>query len=301
MKDASQPDLSTYKEEQPAELLNIINKALQSGEIEKAEDCCLRLRRLFPEAEAHPEFEIVKRHCSLGDFDALEHFMALYESQRGKEGRIIYLAAADSCLEVMDYEQALHFYQEFLHECSYKPIEQIYLNMAYCLSSISRIDDAILCLEKARKIIPRKTTTLHYLSLLHKAKGDMPKAHSLVMRALQIDPFNDDVRLELAKLEYSLNYVNEALLHLDMLISRQSHIVEALTLRGKIEYDQGEYEHSINDLNKVLAMKSDYLPACICLARTYRQIGRHDIADKLEQGVEAINDLNTTESSQRQA
>jgi len=299
MKDAPQPDLSTCKEEQPMNLLNVINKALQSGEIEKAEEYCLRLRKLLPDIEAHPEFEIVSRHCSLGDYDALNRFLALYTSQRGKEGHIIYLAAADSCLEVMEYEQALHFYQEFLREGSYTPIEQIYLNMAYCLSSLSRIDDAIVCLEKARKIIPRKTTTLHYLSLLHKAKGDMQKAHSLVMRALQIDPFNDDVRLELAKLEYSLNYVNEALLHLDMLISRQSHMVEALTLRGVIEYDQGEYEHSVNDLNKVLAMKSDYLPACICLARTYRQLGQHDIAERLEQGVEAINDLNTTESSQR--
>ncbi|MGV8121174.1 MAG: tetratricopeptide repeat protein [Candidatus Xenobiia bacterium LiM19] len=297
MKDASQPDLSTYEEEQTVNLLNIINKALQSGEIEKAEEYCLRLRKLFPDMEAHPEFEIVKQHCSIGDYDALNRFLALYTSQIGKEGQIIYLAAGDSCLEVMEYEQALHFYQKFLRDGSYAPIEQIYLNMAYCLISLSRIDDAIVCLEKARKIIPRKTTTLHYLSLLHKAKGDMQKAHSLVMRALQIDPFNDDVRLELAKLEYSLNYVNEALLHLDMLISRQSHIVEALTLRGIIECDQGEYEHSISDLNKVLAMKSDYLPACICLARTYHQLGQHDIAERLEQGVEAINDLNTTESS----
>jgi|GEM_PF-2245003 len=298
MNEASQKDLSSR--ERPEDLLNEINRALKAGEIEKAEECCLKLRKLHSIEEASPEFEIVKRHCSHGDYGALQRFLQAYIAQRGKEGGILYLAAADSFMEVKEYSQALQFYQKFLHEGSYTPIEQIYLNMAFCLSSLSRLDDAIVCLEKARKIIPRKTTTLHYLSLLHKAKGDMQKAHALVMRALQIDPFNDDVRLELAKMEYSLNYVNESLLHLDMLISRQSHLVEALTLKGMIEYDQGEYEHSLNDLNKVLALKSDYLPACICLARTYRRLGRDDLADRLEKGVESVDLLDTTETSQIQ-
>ncbi len=227
MKDALQPDLSTYKEEQPANLLSIVNNALRTGKIEKAEEYCLRLRKLFPDFEAHPEYDIVRHHCSLGDYDALLRFLTRYTSHSGNEGHLLYLAAADSCLELMEYEHALHFYQEFLKEDSSTPIEQIYLNMAYCLSSLSRIDDAILCLENARKILPGRTTMLYYLSMLYKAKGDVRKAHYFVMRAIKSDPCNDDVRLELAKLEYSLNYVEEAPLHIDMLTSGQSHTLEA--------------------------------------------------------------------------
>jgi tetratricopeptide (TPR) repeat protein len=123
------------------------------------------------------------------------------------------------------------------------------------------------------------------------SRNNYSEAYHCFVSALQKKPDYSIARFNLAKTEYALTNYHEALTHFDYLIAQGEYHIESLMFKSIIFYERGMYDQSIENLNRVIAEKPDSVEAYTYLARNFRKMKRHDMADKLEQSLAALAQL----------
>ncbi len=68
-----------------------------------------------------------------------------------------------------------------------------YYSLALLLAELERIDDAIIEMENAYKLMPSNVKVIYNLSLLHEKKGNIRKAEKTLIEGLKFNPENEDL------------------------------------------------------------------------------------------------------------
>ncbi|XP_049823681.1 uncharacterized protein LOC109606137 isoform X2 [Aethina tumida] len=123
-------------------------------------------------------------------------------------------------------------------------------------------------LRKARKEKPKSVQLYNQIGQFWRIKGDTEKAIECFRRALAVSPHNSDVLLNLARVLFALQYLDDAIYltrrSLEVLNSVKGAWQQYFTL-GEIFKAYGHYQEAMVHLRHTLELKPGFEPALVAL------------------------------------
>lgn len=149
---------------------------------------------------------------------------------------------------------------------------------------------AITEYNKAIEIDSNFTWALNNLAVIYSTSFDREKAINYFRAAIKINPEYLEARLRLAFVlleEYRFQhyteksadkFLEESLLQIEKVLSKQPRHIEALVLQGRIYLERKQYDTAISAIEKAVEASPKYSAAMTWLATCYLNAGREDDA-----------------------
>lgn len=159
-----------------------------------------------------------------------------------------------------------------------KPHIEKLLRQAVELQKLNKLDAAEALYEKVRREDPKNPDALHLLGVLYMTRGDLPKAQTLIVKAIKIRSNDSAYYSNLGIVLKDQGAFSAALGSLDQALKIQHDYPEALCNRGlTLEYLRRR-EEAIRDFDSAIALRPGYAAAYSNKGITLQAMGKHEEA-----------------------
>lgn len=213
------------------------------------------------------------------DAPAVEAFPSTGPSEAIGKGA--YYPFVMACLASMDGK--LPIAEEYLSQALTADPESAYLHMemADLLKEEKRPLEALPYAEKASALAPQEVEPLALLGELFSLTRQEDRAAAAYLKALEISPGDQQVRILLTTLYIRTNALDEALTQLEVLVSQNPDLVIAHYYRGRILFEKGRHKEAEKALLGALNLNPHLEPALFDLGTLYQVTNRHEEALRL--------------------
>jgi tetratricopeptide (TPR) repeat protein len=153
---------------------------------------------------------------------------------------------------------------------------------------MSRIHDALACVEDWMRIQPENLQAVFQRGEIHRQVGAVKKAADDYQAVLERDPDQEPARRHLARCLVQVGRYPEALRHAETLLRRHPEDLELLVVAARARYDLGQKDEARKLLQDTAEAHPDCGPALVELGRIEAGAGRDATAERwLRQAVGA--------------
>lgn len=122
---------------------------------------------------------------------------------------------------------------------------------------------------------------LNNMAAVHYAKGDYEQAARHWQKVLDLNPGSVDARYRLALACLKANRGDEALAHLDRLVSGHTKDLAARNLRGVVFFKKGQFESAMREFEEVMKRSPEFSPGRINAGAVLVSTGHYEPAETL--------------------
>jgi len=153
-----------------------------------------------------------------------------------------------------------------------------YTNLGNALASLDRVDEAMICFQKAISLNPKYANALNNYGVCLSRKGDYLKAASYFSRAIAARPKWPVVYLNLALNQHRRGFSDDAINLVEKALVLDPGNGNALNTLGSFLLEQGKKEEAIRHFRSAVENKPNLLQARLNLSHAYEKAGRYDEA-----------------------